>query len=114
MDTEEESTTWVEESTFPPKTSKKGQEVPKAGPQTVASSDPKDLRHAYTDSASTRSERLKARNQNKISFLAELRHSGQHGHNLWYRSRGVDELHPTFSRRGGVRLVTPPVEARKV
>ena len=43
MDTEEESTTWVEESTFPPKTSKKGQEVPKAGPQTAASSDPKDF-----------------------------------------------------------------------
>jgi hypothetical protein len=105
MDIEEESSTWEVERTFPLK--KTG--LPKRRKE-KSSSDPKDLRHAYTDSATTRSEILKARNQNKINFLAEERNSGKHRDNpLWYRSRGVGELHPALTGRGGVRLVTPPV-----
>ena len=70
MDIEEESSTWEEETIFPPKPLR-GPGRPKKGQESSTSSDPKDLRHAYTDSATTRGERLKARNQSKTNFLVE-------------------------------------------
>lgn len=84
------------ETTFPPK--------PLRGPGR-----PKKGQEIRLETCVHGRERLKARNQSKVNFLVEERNSGKREDNpLWYRSRGVGELHPTLTGRGGVRLVTPP------
>ena len=93
MELEEESTAWEEQKEFPQEQPRKGRGRPKKGLE-APPPDSSDLRHKYTDSAKTRGERLKAREAAQVL----MKDTGQQSTNLWYQSRGFDELHPSSAR----------------